>query len=66
MIKVVLNQVLTGSTITHATVYSNKTLSESKALQATKKQLRAQGYIVTDMTIDCISARSAMVSAHIQ
>jgi hypothetical protein len=66
MIKVLLSETLEGNTITHATVYSSKKLSEPKAIQAAKTHLRAQGFTVTDMTVDAISNRSAMVSAFIR
>lgn len=66
MVKVITSEVMVSDTITHATVYSNRKLSEGKALAEVKSVLRAHGFMVSDLVFDRSSDCSAMVSAHIQ
>ena len=65
-IKVSEPSTLIKDSITHVSVYSNRKLSEGKAIKAAQDALRAYGFIVTDATYDRCSGRSAMVSARIQ
>ncbi len=64
--KTILPATLTPGTYVHASVYSSRKLSDAKAIGAAAKELRAHGFIVTELTTDRVGDRAAMVTARIQ
>lgn len=64
--KTIVPATLTPNTYVHVSVYSNRKLSDAKAIDAAARDLRAHGFIVTELTTDRNSNRAAMVTARIQ